>query len=172
MTKKVALAVMAAAVFFFAGARGAAPLQNPDVTVLKLTITSSQGTHTQCAVSPAGGMSECHAADGFWLSLNGGAYAQVCTVGMAGCGGSSSAGVLTINGAKPGPTGNIALTASIPNVTTTVAAPAASATVGVPALSFASNGAATVGAPTATVSVSAPTATSSSTAPTVNAVGN
>jgi hypothetical protein len=90
--KRAAL-VLFLAVICFSGMRP----QNPSLTPFENTVTSGQGTHTQCNVSPTGGSSLCQASDGLWLSINGAAFTQVCTVGLAACA-STATGVTSFNG--------------------------------------------------------------------------
>jgi hypothetical protein len=51
--------------------------QDPTKTPYQFVVVSTQGDHTQCNLSPVGGAAFCHATDGFWISINGTAYAQM-----------------------------------------------------------------------------------------------
>lgn len=66
-----------------------AKAQNPAITPLQYTFSSSAAVHTDCAVT-AGVTNYCFAFDGVWESLNGAVYVQLVPA--------SSAGVASFNG--------------------------------------------------------------------------
>jgi hypothetical protein len=118
--KITGLAVLMA-VIVLSSARPSPP-QNPSLTPIEFLSSTTAASHTNCNLSVAGQTALCIASDGVWVSTGGAAFAQLAVAG------SGVSPVLTVNGTKPGATGNVVITLSAPTVSSTVTSPAVSVT--------------------------------------------